>query len=488
MPAKKLQFEEAVEYYLGIEQVQEEQKVDKSILDVAFIGKPFYCWDINKKGIDSCCFNHLIGLPQKNDIEHPLYEYEQEILDKLESKKHVWIKKSRGIGVTELILRYLTWKIVSTNDLDNKNIFIISGTKEEFANKLKERMEKLFDRAYPLLRLDSKFTELIINKTWIKVFPSKNIKGMRGYVDVAYIFIDESDFFEPIEQNELQYVIKSYEEKSKGQIIMSSTPNRPDGLFANIENNNAFGTGYFEKIFLDFRRGLGKIYDDEFIKREMNQPYFEREYNLKYLGSIGNVFSPTEIDFCIKQGDSLVDFEVNQMAGHPVGVDFGFNVSKSVICIGEWEPELQMLRVVEVIDFDNRPSTPSRVAEAMWNVYQKYGSNTDFFVDGANRGAVNECKVKFGESITWDKKEMHKSMKIHPINFGTEHKEMLRHMYYMVSKGALAIPSKQDRLLTAMRTAQAEDFDLDKDQTVNSDHIDACRLMTYAINYRPEQE
>jgi len=46
-------------------------------------GKPFWIWDKQqhkqedvKTGGD-CCFNHIIGLPQKDSIDKPLYDYER---------------------------------------------------------------------------------------------------------------------------------------------------------------------------------------------------------------------------------------------------------------------------------------------------------------------------------------------------------------------------------------------------------------------------
>ena len=79
--------------------------------------KPFWIWnidehkqeDIRKKG--ECCFNHIIGLPQKDSIGKPLYDYEKIIFDSLvayafdiknninSSNKHLWIKKATGLGV-----------------------------------------------------------------------------------------------------------------------------------------------------------------------------------------------------------------------------------------------------------------------------------------------------------------------------------------------------------------------------------------------------
>jgi hypothetical protein len=52
-------------------------------------GKHFWIWnvdehkqeDIRTKG--ECCFNHIIGLPSKDTVEKPLYDYEKIIFDSL---------------------------------------------------------------------------------------------------------------------------------------------------------------------------------------------------------------------------------------------------------------------------------------------------------------------------------------------------------------------------------------------------------------------
>jgi hypothetical protein len=51
--------------------------------------KPFWIWDIQKhkqqdaKTNGDCCFNHVIGLPQKDGNDKPLYDYEGIIFDSL---------------------------------------------------------------------------------------------------------------------------------------------------------------------------------------------------------------------------------------------------------------------------------------------------------------------------------------------------------------------------------------------------------------------
>ncbi|MFL6321541.1 MAG: hypothetical protein ACJ72Q_13825 [Nitrososphaeraceae archaeon] len=70
---------------------------------------------------------------------------------------------------------------------------------------------------------------------------------------------------------------------------MASTPNAPEGLFERIEKESE-DTCLYKRIFLDYTYGIGKIYTAEEIEKAKQSPSFEREYNLKYLGKIGNVF------------------------------------------------------------------------------------------------------------------------------------------------------------------------------------------------------
>jgi hypothetical protein len=54
-------------------------------------------------------------------------------------------------------------------------------------------------------------------------------------------------------------------------------------------------------LFLDYSYGIGKKYTQEEIDKAKQSPSFEREYNLKYLGKIGNVFHTKDIDAAIEK-------------------------------------------------------------------------------------------------------------------------------------------------------------------------------------------
>jgi hypothetical protein len=112
-------------------------------------------------------------------------------------------------------------------------------------------------------------------------------------------------------------------------------------------------------------------------------------------------------------------------------------------------------------------------------------TGTLFFVDGANRAAVNLMKVAFDESLNWETSDVSPEiMKIIPVNFTTEHKSMLSHLHVMVNKNYLAIPKQHEKLITSLRTAWAEELDLKKYVTSYDDLLDALRLSLKGYNIK----
>jgi len=59
---------------------------------------------------------------------------------------------------------------------------------------------------------------------------------------------------------------------------------------------------------------------------------------------------------------------------------------------------------------------------------------------------------------------------------------MLSHLYLMVNKGYLAIPEEYEKLIISLRTAQAKEYSLDKDQTSYYDLLDGLRLSLKGYN------
>jgi hypothetical protein len=106
-------------------------------------------WDKQHKQEDiktdgDCCFNHIIGLPQKDGNDKPLYDYEQIIFESLDThngNKHFWIKKATGLGISELMLRFMAWLCLKDNSLSDSQMCIVTGPRIDLAIALIDRMK-----------------------------------------------------------------------------------------------------------------------------------------------------------------------------------------------------------------------------------------------------------------------------------------------------------------------------------------------------------
>ena len=134
----------------------------------------------------------------------------------------------------------------------------------------------------------------------------------------------------------------------------------------------------------------------------------------------------------IELGEQFKDIPTNDYTLHSVGVDFGFSSSATAIVLTEFLKEERKIRVLYAEEFEN--ANPQDIVDICFNLYRKHW-NTWFFVDGANRAAVNLMKVAFDECLNWENSNTFvRRVKVLPVNFGTEHKQMLAHLSMLVIK------------------------------------------------------
>jgi hypothetical protein len=162
---------------------------------------------------------------------------------------------------------------------------------------------------------------------------------------------------------------------------MVSTPNAPDGLFERIEKE-AEDTCIYKRLFLDYTYGIGKIYTKEEIDKAKQSPSFEREYNLKYLGKIGNVFHTKDIEAAIEKGrkynpddfNSFYSFTVKSM-----GIDPAWGSSAFGIVVTQWiDNHIQILHAEEY----HRPDY-NEMLSTVYGLMSKYQVDK-VYIDGDN--------------------------------------------------------------------------------------------------------
>lgn len=466
-------------------------------------GLPFYSDWGNPGNISD--FNHAIGLPQKEDRPMPLFDYEHLVFNALQNNKHLWIKKATGLGVTEFMLRYIAWLCFSYPKVKNTQMCIVTGPRIELAITLIDRMKGLFlnDSGFGHnIQFDTKETVIELNGVHIEAYPSHHLDSMRGLKDVSFIYLDEADFFPPGQQSDARDVSERYIAKSNPWIVMVSTPNAPEGLFERIEKEPE-STCLYKRILLDYTYGLGKIYTADEIANAKQSPSFEREYNLKYLGLIGNVFHTKDIEAAIEKfrhlsrrpNHSPYTPAANRYTQKSVGLDPGFGSSNFGVCITELvDGIVNVLHAEEYNrpDFNEMINTTVRLLDE-YNI--RFDSSCRIFVDGANPSFIRALKSRVNEDTEYEEqiqrwksdnganvitlKWLTDNMFVLPVAFAKYHKEMLAHTKKLMEygSGVVAINPSHTKLITALRTAvEKGEGTLDKEATSFDDCFDAFRM------------
>jgi hypothetical protein len=480
------------------------------ILEDKLADKPFWIQDrvehdylCNKKDPDNkgqqCCFNHIIGLPTKNNQPLPLFDYEIDLLSKLQQHRHLFILKARGLGITEFMLRYMAWMCVYDNTYANSQMCIIVGPNIYLAKKLIKRMKDLFfNKLGILFETDSNQTSFNLNGVDVGAYPSNNINAYRSLTNPSFILVDEGDFFVRKEWSDIRDTTEGYAAKSNPIIVLVSTPNKPGGMFDTIEREPE-QTCFYYRMRLGYQLGLGKIYSEAEIEElKRTSESFDREFNLQYLGKVGNVFNRLDIDTIVeelgrKYNPNVYNSAESMQAANitkyqfakSLGADPGFSSSAFGLCVTQYKDG--MIEVLEADDVEK-----ANYEDMVMNIYhliRKYNI-TRVYIDGSNPAFIRSLNAKFGlrydetKEILSDYSDLYKyagfgygqHFKIVPVNFMSMHKRMLGHLQDLVSKKILRVNPKFEKLIISLRTAYARDLVLDKEQTSYPDILDALRL------------
>lgn len=471
----------------------EQRKIQRILTEYSNL--PFWHWDLSAKEHaklyddygGKCCFNHAVGLPRKGDKPPlPLFDYEHELYDAVLAHKRVWVKKATGLGVTEFMLRFMAWYALEINNDPNHNpsgttFCIITGPRIDLAIDLINRLKSLFHT----FSFEDKNTLLNLGTVKIEAFPSHHLASMRGLPNVRFILLDEADFFPLGQQDEARTTVERYIGKSDAYIVLVSTPNAPGGLFQQIEEEVL---SLYYRMTLGWQRGLGKIYSQTDIDAAKRSPSFEREYNLQYLGSIGNVFGTAEIDRILSTEYEITEYldDTTRVPDQQavMGCDPGWGSSSFGIVITTFIDG--KVRVVYADQLSRQDH--SEMVSVVWDLIQRFNV-TKVLVDASAPSFIRALKLQWGERVDYEQldRKYREYMRVEPVPFNTEHRGLLYHTKFLVENQYVMVhPTKFERLVTAMRSAYARDGVLDKDATTYDDLFDALRLALRPYKERNE--
>lgn len=405
------------------------------------------------------------------------FPYEELLYNELQKHKYLWVKKATGLGVTEFMLRYMAWLCVFDNSLRNRHVCIVTGPRIDIAEDLIERIKRLFP-----FEVEGKKTVAVINGITIEAFPSNHLDAMRGIPNVAFILLDEADFFRIGEQQNARDVSERYIAKSDPTIVMVSTPNIPGGLYERIEKEEPC---LYHKVFLPYTVGLGNRYTQEDMDKARKSPSFEREYNLKYGYGIGNVFKAEDIDACVAE----YDLNEYKHARCKLFVDPAFGLL-------EQNSKFAWI-VLAMTDGKVRVYAAEQYAGMSYNEsMDKLGEMISTFnpdkiaVDSANPVFIKGAKEKIGENPNYDleeEKDDEQWWRVKPVSFGAkEGQKMLQAIQSLVSGHYLEVHPQFEDLILQMRMAVTKD-DGKLDKTQHSMDLFDCLRMG-AATYRVENQ
>jgi hypothetical protein len=422
----------------------------------------------------------------------PLLSYQKTLYDSLQGHKHIWIKKSRGIGVTEFLLRYIAWSCFSQKFTRNSRVCIITGPRLDLAEDLIARFKGLFSQIFQNGKFSDRTASTVafLNGVKVECFPSHHVDTMRGLDSVKFILSDETDFYPAFQQREVRAVMEGYIGKpnSDPHIVLVSTPKAPGGLMQQIELES---DSLYHKLFFDYHHGLQgpyPIYSQTQIDIARLSPEFPREYELQYLGVVGNVFSQMSIENVqkIEYNPGVIVLD----APKSIGIDPSYGSSNFAIVATQLvDGKIQVIIAEEY----SRPSFPDMI-ERIWQLKNRLGHCSNIYVDASGPEVVLSLKQEFGESFNneYIKEQFAECRKynlniedrmfIVPVPFSVEGAKMLQHTKWLLEEkdedgsSLIAIHPSFEKLLTALRTAVASEYKLDKQETTFDDILDAFRL------------
>jgi hypothetical protein len=511
------------------ETVDKEAKL-KRLWFEACKGIPFWYWDRDEhvdadiaaqdraKELNNpylqCCYQHLIGLPLSRDgIENPLFPWQKNIIDTISNNMYTAIVKASGLGVSELLLRYIAWLCLKDNKFRDSQVMILTGPREDLAVSLIARMKHFMSRNSPLV-FTSKETVIELNGCRIESFPSKNLSSSRGLSNPKFILLDEADHFKGY-ADEAKEVSERYIGKSDPTIVMCSTPSHINSLLHREFQNPK---SIYKKLILPYTIGLGTIYDIETIRQASLSPSFQKEYNCNFASAYGtgSVFTMKQIeevqrigDLC---GDSTAakhDANIIHRSFKSCGVDVahGGGARTALTICGMYEyfdqrtqQNADTIQVLFSKAWDYHTPHEQIVNEMMqifsdYNVLQQ--SSSHVYVDAAAQAMVQSLKYYFQDQERYwlqlefarrNHSKLENLMRVIPVQFGSsanfgehshrtgpQHKQLLANLIYFVENKYLGVHRSHVELLQDLSSAVADDLSLDK-STNSMDLLDSLRL------------
>lgn len=232
----------------------------------------------------------------------------------------------------------------------------------------------------------------------------------------------------------------------------------------------------------------------------MQSPSFKREYDLQFLGIIGNTFHELDIQRAVELGRKYDPNIVVMGAPLVLGLDPAWGSSAFGLVLLQVADGMIQVLMADQYERPRYQDMTEKISALIKGLNKGLDPETldqvKIYVDAANPEFITTLKELVGESTRWEyinekilfckksNRELADYMTIVPVAFNTSGNDMLMHVKELIEyeRPILAINPLFQNLITALRTCQSDDLGkLDKEQTSYHDILDSFRLALKGI-------
>ena len=273
-----------------------------------------------------------------------------------------------------------------------------------------------------------------------------------------------------------------------GTMIIETPPYGPRGKVYEIYMQSKLAKGdsiegQFKLFTIPAREAVAaNLITQEFLegqKVELGSQY-AAYYEAEFSAATGSVFHIEDVEAASAVPYNPLD-PLPYGVSSCIGIDPGFGSSPFGICVSTFIDG--KARILFADEFP-RPDH-EEMALQIWDLIQYHNCNK-VYIDNSSPSMIKSLKIHWGERSDYENidREQYRFMKVEPISFGKEHKNMLAHAKMMIDKHYVAIHKDFEKLIVSLKTAVEHNGSLDKEVTAYDNVFDAFRLCM--LRYKEE--
>jgi hypothetical protein len=217
----------------------------------------------------------------------------------------------------------------------------------------------------------------------------------------------------------------------------------------------------------------------------MQSPSFEQEYNLKYLGNIGDLFNPYHVDACIHKY-KIID-EYTKYRTNIMGIDPAYSTGSyfAIVIVSLFEENEQeegdLFKIIyhKAVKREKLQNMIDLVTSliADYNIFR-------IFVDASASHTVDALHYEYDEEHVPIELELEYYLQqeypmVMPIPFNKYGDKMMQTLQKVVSDQQLHIHKDFQEVITALKSAKSKagnPYSINKEKSVGNDTLDTLRI------------